>query len=112
MRAQRSAAPPPPQPPPIDPIAHVRLAQPVAAGAPGLPVGRTALAGDTPWRYDAPSTWRYRRDFALFATALPGAPGSVQASLQLTRTQALTHTTNAPLSPEPSCCTATPTPKP
>jgi hypothetical protein len=69
-------------PPPIDYVAHVRIAQAAAVGGPGLPAGRTALASDAPWQHDAPSTWRYSRDFTLFATALPGASGSVQASLQ------------------------------
>ena len=49
--------------------------------APGLPVGRTALASNAPWQHDAPITWRYSRNFTLFATAPPGASGSVQASL-------------------------------
>lgn len=69
-------------PPPIDYVAHVRIAQAAAVGGPGLPAGRTALASDAPWQHDAPSTWRYSRDFTLFATALPGVSGSVQASLQ------------------------------
>ena len=64
----------------------MRIAQAAAVGGPGLPAGlpagRTALASNAPWKYDAPSTWRYSRDFTLFATALPGASGSVQASLQ------------------------------
>ena len=60
----------------------MRIAQAAAVGGPGLPAGRTALASDAPWQHDAPSTWRYSRDFTLFATALPGASGSVQASLQ------------------------------
>lgn len=60
----------------------MRISQAAAVGGPGLPAGRTALASDAPWQHDAPSTWRYSRDFTLFATALPGASGSVQASLQ------------------------------
>lgn len=60
----------------------MRIAQAAAVSGPGLPAGRTALASDAPWQHDAPSTWRYSRDFTLFATALPGASGSVQASLQ------------------------------
>ena len=60
----------------------MHIAQAAAVGGPGLPAGRTALASNAPWQYDAPSTWRYSRDFTLFATALPGASGSVQASLQ------------------------------
>ena len=60
----------------------MRIAQAAAVSGPGLPAGRTALASDAPWQHNAPSTWRYSRDFTLFATALPGASGSVQASLQ------------------------------
>ena len=71
-----------PTPPPTDHVAHARIA--FSAGlsdAPGFPVGRTALASETPWQHDAPTTWLYSRTFTLFATAPPGASGSVQASL-------------------------------
>ena len=59
----------------------MRIAHPASSDAPGLPVARTALATETPWQHDAPSTWLYSRNFTLFATAPPGASGTVQASL-------------------------------